>query len=577
MGTFGSRFGQLVRIHRGIEGLTQEQLAHLAFGDVSKKSRISDLETGKISSPQQATIDALVVALQLTQDQLRDCRSPSEVELPRAILESLVQRFGHKNPDASVSELEAYLKAKSREFNDLKIHNEKLLLEDSRLSATLESAKEALASADFQAADRWYEHADQLQAQASKAAIERQAEIRWQRFRLALLQEDTLAAAAHAKSASETIKPIERHWATNMLMIAAQELHSYGQRFGGSGSMQAIEMWRAVLNGEEEDFHEKQAELAINNLGSACTSQGKLVGGPTGRRLLKEGESLLVGLLEHLSPSRDLFIWCAVHATLSENVREQAHLELPPVNVNYVIRSIEYGRVALEFLAKDDDPELWGVTQNNLALSYLSLAECKETESDMIAALETALKKHSEAASAFDPSNNAEHWATTKNNLGITARRLGDLSTGTSKEQYLEMAVEAYSDALTVRRFEKAPVAWAQTENNKAVALISLGRLAPSAKGKRALTEATRILKEVRKVFQRTDFPTQWLEAKVNESFALEALGDISASGKAPKYKRAKMIVDDALNEFRFEDGPAHYMAAVAQSKNLDEKLSPSE
>lgn len=66
--TFGERFGELVKRRRAIDDLTQEELAHLAFGDITKKTRISELENGKVKNPRASTVDAICVALGITGD-----------------------------------------------------------------------------------------------------------------------------------------------------------------------------------------------------------------------------------------------------------------------------------------------------------------------------------------------------------------------------------------------------------------------------------------------------------------------------------------------------------------------------
>ncbi len=68
--SFGEAFGRLIRKKRGIEGLTQQELAVTAFGDENYKSRISELENGRVSNPQAKTIDALIVALYISEDEI---------------------------------------------------------------------------------------------------------------------------------------------------------------------------------------------------------------------------------------------------------------------------------------------------------------------------------------------------------------------------------------------------------------------------------------------------------------------------------------------------------------------------
>ena len=59
--SFGETFGKLVKRKRGVEGLTQQRLAEIAFDDAGQKTRISELENGHITQPQAKTVDALVV------------------------------------------------------------------------------------------------------------------------------------------------------------------------------------------------------------------------------------------------------------------------------------------------------------------------------------------------------------------------------------------------------------------------------------------------------------------------------------------------------------------------------------
>ena len=63
----GRKFGSLVKRRRGVESLTQQQLAVLAFGDEGRKARISELENGRVPNPQSKTVDALLVSLNFSE------------------------------------------------------------------------------------------------------------------------------------------------------------------------------------------------------------------------------------------------------------------------------------------------------------------------------------------------------------------------------------------------------------------------------------------------------------------------------------------------------------------------------
>src|SRR5258708_27984260 len=104
MESFGVLFGRLVREKRGIEGLSQDDLA--GKSDLTK-ARISDIETGKVNNPQARTVDALCVALNISREERASCRVFTGPRLPPRLLESLALRFGYANPDSSEAELEA--------------------------------------------------------------------------------------------------------------------------------------------------------------------------------------------------------------------------------------------------------------------------------------------------------------------------------------------------------------------------------------------------------------------------------------------------------------------------------------
>jgi transcriptional regulator with XRE-family HTH domain len=123
MNPFGVPFGRLVRDKRGIEGLSQDGLAEKSG---LTKARISDIENGKIANPQARTVDALCVALNISQDERAACHPNAESRLPPRLLEKLARHFGHDNPDALEGELEAFLKAKAAEFREMRKRLEKM-------------------------------------------------------------------------------------------------------------------------------------------------------------------------------------------------------------------------------------------------------------------------------------------------------------------------------------------------------------------------------------------------------------------------------------------------------------------
>jgi transcriptional regulator with XRE-family HTH domain len=118
MESFGVKFGRLVRAKRGIEGLSQDDLAEKAE---LTKARISYIETGKTGNPQIKTIDALCVALNISAEERAACYAPAPL-LPQPLLEKLARQFGRDHSDALENELEAFLIEKAKEFGWCHLH-----------------------------------------------------------------------------------------------------------------------------------------------------------------------------------------------------------------------------------------------------------------------------------------------------------------------------------------------------------------------------------------------------------------------------------------------------------------------
>ena len=98
--SFGACFGALVRKYREMQGISASELAKAALGDEAKRSRISELETGKVKNPHAKTVDALRLYLNIPQDEIDACRTATQtapvptstwtnISIPRQIPSSL--------------------------------------------------------------------------------------------------------------------------------------------------------------------------------------------------------------------------------------------------------------------------------------------------------------------------------------------------------------------------------------------------------------------------------------------------------------------------------------------------------
>ena len=137
-------FAALIKRKRGEKGLTQETLALDVFGDSNRKGDISRIENARIENPQEATIQKLCKALDIStaeMDPIRTARvTAAQLEkiptLSRNELELLASRFEIEKPhDQGDAQLRELLTLKAEEYRQYKAQIDGL---DERVAAIAE-------------------------------------------------------------------------------------------------------------------------------------------------------------------------------------------------------------------------------------------------------------------------------------------------------------------------------------------------------------------------------------------------------------------------------------------------------
>jgi len=112
--SFGACFGRSVREKR--RGWTQEYLAELVWGDPSYKSRISDLERGKVDNPQNRTVLALAEKLGISAEEIDKCREIGRTYAKPPQIEEVVVTSAAAAPSYQtvIAESGAYAEAEAK-------------------------------------------------------------------------------------------------------------------------------------------------------------------------------------------------------------------------------------------------------------------------------------------------------------------------------------------------------------------------------------------------------------------------------------------------------------------------------
>ncbi|MEZ2270515.1 MAG: CHAT domain-containing protein, partial [Microcoleus sp.] len=152
---------------------------------------------------------------------------------------------------------------------------------------------------------------------------------------------------------------------------------------------------------------------------------------------------------------------------------------------------------------RENFPEKWAETQNNLGLAYSDKITSNRAEN-----IDSAIKCYQLALEVRTRENFPEKWAETQNNLGLA---YSDKITSNRAEN-IDSAIKCYQLALVVYTREDFPEKWAMTQNNLAVAYNK------KITGNRAenIDTAIKCYQLALAVYTREDFPEKWADTQNN-------------------------------------------------------------
>jgi transcriptional regulator with XRE-family HTH domain len=457
MDPFGVLFGRLVREKRGVEGLSQDGLADKTG---LTKARISDIETGKIANPHAKTVDALCIALDISRDERAACHSAPASGLPARLLEKLVRHFGAEMPEATEEDLEVFLMAKAEEFREMRQRLEKLAATEGRISELVNAANAALGEGDFETADELLKEAEAVQMQSSTIlAVTKQAELRIERGKAALVNGEVAAAAVHFERSSRYfsgIDPENRH-------ECAMQLRYYGYRYKNA---EALYEARAALHRNldvwGEDEHGEQWCRTKNALGGTSWRLSQF--------------DVPEHSVQHLTDAKQHYK--GVRTRCSEEILPKAFATagLDLANVysdcktatsvdNYASnlqKALSLQLSALRVFSKAEDPRAWGIIQHNLGCSYIALAKVRSEEAQAIRDIESAIRHSELSFEVRRPEDSLQYWLASCRTMGEALLDLSTHSGIENPDQYVRRAQKVLRGAVARISGSEHPHQWAE-------------------------------------------------------------------------------------------------------------------
>jgi transcriptional regulator with XRE-family HTH domain len=467
MDPFGVLFGRLVREKRGIEDLSQDDLA----GKTGlTKARISDIETGKIANPQAKTVDALCVALNISRDERAACHSAPASGLPAKLLEKLAGLFGADMPEATEGELEVFLITKAQEFLQMRQRLEKLAAAEGRISELVNAANAALGEGDFETADSLLEEAEAVQMQSSTIpALRKQVELRIERGNAALVNGEVAVAAAHFEQSSRYFSGIEPQLEAQNRHECATQLRYYGYRYKNAEALyEAKAALQKNLDIWGEDEHTEQWCRTKNALGTTSWRLSQFDVPDHAKQHLTDAKQHYEGVRARCSDEILPKAFATAGLDLANVYSDRTTATSGDDYESNLQKALSLQLSALRVFSKAEHPRAWGIVQHNLGCAYIALAKVRSKEAQSIRDIESAIRHAELSFEVRNPEDSLQYWIASCRTLGEALLDLSTHSGIESPDQYARRADEILRGAVGRISASEHPHQWAEIEEQLA-------------------------------------------------------------------------------------------------------------
>lgn len=470
--TYGAALGQLIRKKRRALGLTQTQLAEDAFGTAAKTRRIHELESGTVANPHPKTIDPLISVLGITEAELEACSDASgqrpDVELDRAyrearnLIESAARQFEHANPDASLAELEDYLRAKAREWRQLRDRIQAMEATDRERDNLWDAAAAALAAGDFERVDALLAEAeDSQQKERTLQEIERQAQIRITRGDTCLFREDAAGALEFYKTAARFFDPFDPPRTADMLTYLAGRVYEMSLRSLTPRFDIACQLLEELA--EHSTVRDDKVALGIANYRRGLLYRNEAVGrhGEIAKEeLLRKALAFDRSAVDAIEGEDVVDLAVCARISLGICLLEMARIEPDAGHLAAAVDVLLSARV----MAEEEAPPLVGNACNNLGAVYMAKRRVAGGP-ERLQFLELALAEFMRAIKEAEAHTHSDIWGAAHMNCArVLVEQVSLSEMDSAHRRFVRMralvhyraAIETYPETLFPDRFAEA-------------------------------------------------------------------------------------------------------------------------
>lgn len=541
--TFGAALGALIKQKRKIAGLTQLQLSEDAFQSSKKVRRISELETGLVADPNPKTIDPLIVALKISDEELAQCMRASDYQPDadleaayrdaKTLIDALLYQFEHDNPDAGFEEIHAFLKAKAKDWRELRERIQTLEGTETELAHLKSEAMSALEQGDFDAADQYLEKAEELsQTEQTLIEISKLAAIRITRGDVKLLSGDRKGACNNYIAASEFFRAFDTDEMVATLDVVANRIYESGRRSLQSHFEVAASLLARATDIRLEQGNELSAAQFKYKAALILRNQAVNENRDSAPQLIDKAIMLNREASAILAQGEDPFFAITAQINLANCLMDKGKQLCGEAGFIYFDEAISiFERLFTREGLEEDFPDLACHASNNLGTAYLA----KSDNVDNLA-LQAALNSFQRTISLSAKANQPDTWAAAQVNLGNVLAILSELSDAEDKSAFMRMqAIAAYCAAIEVYPQSFYPYQYGHTQYGLATVLHAHAMALQNELTELYLMRAISSYEEALKVYSSDNNPLMWAKIQTYLGTIFAAHSEMGANANIRK------------------------------------------
>ena len=490
--TFGVKFGALVKRYREAQGLSAGELAELALGDKAKRSRLSELENGRVGRPHAKTIDALSNYLAIPLEEVDRCRS-SQIEnaLSAELVKMLQAKLLEESPSATTAELEKFLHQSAKDWKEIVRKLEQLKNTQKAPESLWQSVKDAIEIGDTEAADTALEAIEELAlSKLDTEKVHALHEVNLVRADTELFLGNVEKAIQYAAQATDYLLAFKPEEALANLVEMNRHIVDKTTRFGWSHRYSAVNDFAArtlgLCNDPRFSFRNPSPSICAATMLRAV---GSLKARKSGRKNYEEAVEIAETALPLCSSEEE--------TRMALNAVGLAKGSLSSVTtgkkrLNCLVDSVELLRQAAELSDSEANTESFVISNNNLGIAYERLVDYVEPEA-RVEVIMASGRAFTEAMNAVQKKPDLDLWIGTRNNMAVSLLTWAKLVGGDVGVFHCNEASKICSGSLQEFAYEDSPAFWIRTNTTLISSLTNAAELSTPDMAERFADEAASV------------------------------------------------------------------------------------